>query len=377
MVAIEVTVVGGGMLGCATADAVARSGRGVVLLEKESHLAGGVTSRNSEVAHGGMYYPTGTLKARCCVAGRRLLRAFCDEAGVTYRERGKLIVAVDDDEDAALDPLLARGLANGVEDFRRIEGAELRAMEPEVRAVSALWSPRTAVVDAEGAARAYARRAAAHGALVMESAEVTALDRTPDGWRVRVRRGAETWEHVSAAVILCGGLYADDLAALAGLDPDALGLRQRWVKGNYFGVDPRHDGRVNHLVYPTPPRHRDTLGVHVCLDLAGQMRLGPDFEPVDDREDFAVDPARRDAFHRGAVRFLPWLEPEDLQPAMSGIRPKLAVDAAFADYRIHATGDGLVATAGIDSPGLTSGPALGPILADVAAGAAPPPEARV
>jgi len=374
MVGIDVTVVGGGMLGCATADAAARAGRSVVLLEKGPHLAGGVTSRNSEVAHGGMYYPTGTLKARCCVEGRRLLKAFCLEAGVAYRERGKLIVAVDHDEDEALEPLLARGLANGVEDFHRVDGAALRAMEPEVRAVSALFSPRTGVVDAEGAARAYARRAAEHGALVMESAEVIGLDRGADGWTVRVRRGQETWEHVSAAVILCGGLWADDLARLAGLDPDALGLRQRWVKGNYFGVDPRHDGRVNHLVYPTPPRHRDTLGVHVCLDLAGQMRLGPDFEPVTDREDFRVDPDRRDAFHRGAVRFLPWLEPQDLQPGMSGIRPKLDVDAPFADFRIHAVGDGLVATAGIDSPGLTSGPALGPILAGVAAGD-PPPEA--
>lgn len=372
MVAIEVTVVGGGMLGCATADAAARSGREVVLLEKGPHLAGGVTSRNSEVAHGGMYYPTGTLKARYCVEGRRLLKAFCDMAGVTYHERGKLIVAVNDDEDAALEPLLQRGLANGVEDFRRVDAAELRDLEPEVTAVSGLLSPRTGVVDAEGAARAYARRAAEHGALVMASAEVIGLDRTTQGWRVRVRRGAETWEHVSAAVILCGGLHADELAALAGLDPDALGLRQRWVKGNYFSVDPRHNGRVNRLVYPTPPRDRDTLGVHVCLDLGGQMRLGPDFEPVGRVEDYAVDPDRRAAFHRGAARFLPWLEPDDLAPAMSGIRPKLDVDAPFADFRIHAAGDGLVATAGIDSPGLTSGPALGPVLAAVAAGAAPP-----
>ena len=372
MVSIEVTIVGGGILGCATVDAVARSGRPVVLLEKESHLAGATTSRNSEVAHGGMYYPSGSLKAEYCVRGRRLLKAFCDEAGVRFNECGKLIVAVNDDEVESLEPLLARGIANGVEGFRRIDALELRELEPDIRAVAGLLSPHTGVVDAEGASKAFARRAEESGAMVMTSAEVIGLERVAEGWRVSVRRGDETWDHVSAAVVLCGGLFADDLALMAGLDVDALGLRQRWVKGNYFSVDPRHHGRASHLIYPIPPRGTDTLGVHLCLDLAGQMRLGPDYEPVPRLEDYAVDPDRAESFFAGASRFLPWLEPGDLQPTMSGIRPKIDTEEPFADYRIHATGDGLVATAGIDSPGLTSGAALAEVLADVAAGQEPP-----
>ncbi len=375
MVTVEATIVGGGITGCCAADAAARAGVETVLLDKETHLAAGVTSRNSEVAHGGMYYPPGSIKADCCVRGRRLLAAFCEEAGVDYRACGKLIVAVDDGEADDLDPLLERGLENGVEGFRLVEGAELAALEPDVRAVAGLLSPATGIVDAEGAARAYAARAAEHGAQVMTGAEVIALDRSPDGWLVTVRRSDEAWTHASRHLVLCGGLHADSLAAMAGLDPAAEGLAQRWVKGNYFGVDPKHDGRVSRLIYPIPPRGADTLGVHVCLDLGGQMRLGPDFEPVDRVEDYAVDPARRDAFFDGASRFLPWLEPDDLHPVMSGIRPKLGVDDPFADFRIRrydGAFEGLVALAGIDSPGLTSAPAVGEMVADVLRGAEPP-----
>ncbi len=376
MVTVEATIVGGGITGCAVADAAARAGFEVVLLEKEARLGAGVTSRNSEVAHGGMYYPPGSIKADCCVRGRRLLKVFCAEAGVAYRECGKLIVAVDDDEAERLDPILARGLANGVEDFNRLDADQLLAMEPDVKAVAGLWSPRTGIVDAEGAARAYADRAAEHGALLMTGTEVTALERRDGAWLVTARRGDETWTHASTHLVLCGGLHADDLVAMTGLDVDAEGLRQTWVKGNYFSIDPRHAGRVNRLVYPVPPRAKDTLGVHVCLDLGGQMRLGPDFEPVvRGVEDYAVDPLRLTPFYEGAVRFLPWLEPEDLNPVMSGIRPKLEFPGPFADFRIRrydGEREGLVALTGIDSPGLTSSPAVGALVADVLGGGIPP-----
>ena len=196
--------------------------------------------------------------------------------------------------------------------------------------------------------------------------EVTGLVRRGGVWEVAVRRGADTWTHASRQVVNCAGLHADAVAALAGVDVDGLGLRQRWVKGNYFAVDPRHAGRLSRLVYPVPPQGRDTLGVHVCLDLAGQMRLGPDFETVPRREDYGVDPARAGAFFAGAARFLPWLEPQDLQPALSGLRPKLDTDAPFADFQVRReTGDleGLIDLIGIDSPGLTSAPALAEIVA--------------
>lgn len=357
---LDVTVIGGGIVGCATAAALADAGRAVALLEREPRLAAGVTSRNSEVAHGGMYYPTGTLKARCCVRGRRLLKAHCEAADVGFDECGKLIVADGDDEEAALADLLERGRENDVEGLELIGRETLRRLEPEVAATAALHSPVTGILDAEGAARAYARRAEENGAQVLVDAEVTGLYRESGGWRVDVARTeGEGWTHRSRHVVDCAGLHADAVAALAGVvGPD---IRQRWVKGNYFSVAPRHAGRVSRLVYPVPPAGRDTLGVHVCLDLQGQLRLGPDFEPGGRVEDYAVDPARGADFYAGASRFLPFLAPEDLEPAFAGIRPKIDTDDAFADFVVRReTGDldGLIVLAGIDSPGLTSAPAL-------------------
>ena len=367
MIEVDVTIIGGGIVGCATADAIARAGHGVVLLEREAHLATGVTSRNSEVAHGGMYYPPGTLKARCCVRGRRLLKAFCAEAGVGYRECGKLIVAVADDETEPLAGLHARGLENDVEDLRLIDAAELERIEPEVTAVAALWSPATGILDAEGAAGAYARRAREAGAQIMTGAAAAGLDRDAGGWRVTVDRGAdEGWTHRSRWVVNCAGLHADEMAALAGAGAGC--PTQRWVKGNYFAVAARHAARVSRLVYPLPPAGRDALGVHVCIDLQGQLRLGPDFEPARRAEDYAVDPARAEAFFAGARRFLPFLEPDDLSPAFSGLRPKIDTDDPFADFTVRREDgalEGLVNLIGIDSPGLTSAPALAELVADL------------
>ncbi|MCP4571053.1 MAG: NAD(P)/FAD-dependent oxidoreductase [bacterium] len=365
MVETQVTVVGGGIVGCAVADAVARRGLDVVLLEREPALARGTTSRNSEVAHGGMYYPPGTLKAHFCVTGRRLLKDFCAVAGVGYRECGKLIVAVEDAEIPALTDLLERGRENGVEDLELVDTTGVAGLEPEIRAVAALVSPRTGICDAEGVTRALADRAVEHGAQVLTGAPVMGLAPASDGWRVDVGSGdrREGWSHTSGWVVNAAGLFADRVAALA--DPDA-GPRQILVKGNYFAVAPRHAGRVTHLVYPVPPADASSLGVHVCLDLAGQLRLGPDVErlPSDtapEDVDYGVDPGRAAAFLAGGRRFLPWLAAEDLRPGTCGIRPKLDADG-FRDFHVAPAAGlppGLLHLCGMDSPGLTSAMAVG------------------
>jgi L-2-hydroxyglutarate oxidase LhgO len=378
MTDIAVTVIGGGVVGCAVADAAARAGLGTVLLEREPALARATTSRNSEVMHGGMYYPPDSLKARFCVQGRRLARAFAAEHGVGYRECGKLIVAVDPAEVPALRELCARGRENGVEDLQLLDTDALRRLEPDVRAVAALHSPRTAICDAEGLARALARRAGEHGAQVMLAAPVHGLTPETGGWRVEVGAAErrEGWSHRSRCVVIAAGLHSDRLARAAGIDVDARGWRQVLVKGNYFGVDPRHRGRVRHLVYPLPPADVAALGVHLCLDLADGMRLGPDSEaPLPagadpDAVSWAVDPGRGEAFWRGANRYLPWLAPEDLTPAMSGLRPKLSA-GSFRDFVVDVGADGLeglVTLAGIDSPGLTAAMAIGEHVAQTLAG---------
>jgi len=369
MADLDVTVIGGGIVGCAVAARAVQSGLATVLIERSPLLGSGTTSRNSEVVHGGTYYPPGSLKAEFCVAGRRRLKTFCEEAGVRYRECGKLIVAVTADEIPRLEELLARGQANGVEDLALLDGQELASLEPEVRAQAALWSPRTAVVDAEGCARAFAARARGAGAEVMTDAEVTGLEPGPDGWTVEVEPpaagGREGWTHTSRWVVNAAGLYADRVAELAGIDADARDWRLRWVKGSYFAISPRHDGRVNRLVYPVPPADGSSLGVHLCVDLAGRMRLGPDVEPLPPRagEDYTVDPARAEAFFAGARRFLPFLALEDLTPDICGLRPRRAAwwRDGFADFVVaREEGDlaGLINLVGIESPGLTSAPAI-------------------
>ncbi len=366
---VAVTVVGGGIVGCAVAARTAAAGLATVLVERGPQLGGGITSRNSGVAHGGMHYPTGSLKARFCVDGRRLLKTFCEHHRVGYRECGKLIVAVEQAEVGELERLFAIGEDNGVEDLRLLDAADVASLAPSIRAVAALWSPRTAIVDAEGAARAYGRAARNADAQIMTGAECVRLDRETDGWRVDVEppagSGRERWTHTSRWVVNAAGLYSDRVAALTGLDVDELGWRLRWTKGNYFTVSPRHDGCVERLVYPVPPQDGSSLGVHLCLDLAGRLRLGPDVEPLPPRagEDYTVDPGRRDAFFAGASRFLPFLAPDDLTPDMSGLRPRRTVwwRDGFADFVVRReTGDqaGLINLVGIESPGLTAAPAI-------------------
>jgi len=366
---VDLTVIGGGIVGCAVAARAAAAGLTTVLVERGPLLGGGITSRSSEVAHGGMYYPTDSLKARFCVEGRRQLKTFCDQNQVPYRECGKLIVAVVPEEIPALERLRDLGEANGVEGLRLLDGDEVASLEPEVRSVAALWSPHTAIVDAEGAARAYGRAARAADAQIMTGAELTRLERVASGWRVTVEppvgSGREGWSHTSGWVVNAAGLYSDRVAELAGIDVDARGWRLRWSKGNYFGISPRHDGRVSRLVYPVPPLDGASLGVHLCLDLAGRMRLGPDVEPLPPRagEDYSVDAERRDVFFAGGSRFLPFLEPEDLTPDTCGLRPRRAVwrKGHFTDFVVEQeTGDlaGLINLVGIESPGLTCAPAL-------------------
>ncbi len=366
MAEIAVTVIGGGIVGCGIAAECAARGYETVLLEMESGLARGTTSRNSEVSHGGMYYPTGSLKARFCVEGRRLLKDFCLEAGVSYKECGKLIVAVQDDEVPELERLHALGQANGVEDLVFKENKSLAELCPAVTAVAALYSPRTGILDAEGATRALARKATDAGAQIFTGARVTSLEPLSGLWQVgvtgsKIGRPIDDWVHSSRVVVNAAGLHADSVAALAGIDVAQRSWELVFRKGNYFAIDPVHWGRVNHLIYPVPPVDGSSLGIHVCLDLAGGLRLGPDVQKMASHSmDFSVDPDRVHSFFAEAQRFLPWLKEADLTPDMCGIRPKLAA-TGFRDFVIQAEEDsfqGLVNLIGIDSPGLTSAPAI-------------------
>jgi L-2-hydroxyglutarate oxidase LhgO len=356
-----VAIIGGGVVGLAVAARLAPRAE-VVILERRARHGQETSSRNSEVIHGGMYYPTGSLKARLCVEGNRRLYELCAARQVPHARVGKIITAMKPEELPALDDLLALGTANGVE-MRRLTAEEARALEPHVPSAGALLSPNTGIVSAHGLMDCLLHLARDAGALLQPRAEVVGLARNGGGdWTVTVRAGDEEESLTAERVVNSAGLEADTIAALAGIDLDAAGYRQHYWKGSYFSVRPAKAGVVSRLVYPVPGHV--SLGVHAVVGLEGRLRFGPDAEYLPDRAlDYRVDESKRAAFAVSVRRLVPEIEDDDLAPDMAGIRPKLqAPGQGVRDFVIaeeSARGrPGLVNLLGIDSPGLTSSLAI-------------------
>lgn len=355
-----VTVVGAGVVGLAVAARLAPLVPDLVLLEREARHGTAQSSRNSEVVHGGMYYPAGSLKARLCVEGNARLYEYCARRGVAHRRIGKLIVAVEEAQRPGLAAILERGRANGVV-LQPLTGAEARALEPHVPAVEALLSPNTGIVSAHELMDALLADARAAGAVVQFGAALRALDRTADGWRVTYAHGAEAESFTTAAVVNAAGLGSDQVAALAGVDVDAAGYRLHPCKGDYFAVAPAKSRLVSRLVYPLPDHV--SLGVHAVVGLDGRLRFGPDAEYVGPGHGYAVAESKRPAFGQAVRKLLPVIADEDLTPDLSGIRAKLQGPGdGFRDFVIADESPrglpGLLDLVGIDSPGLTSSLAI-------------------
>jgi len=366
---IDAIVIGAGVVGLAVARSLAAAGREVVLLEAANAIGTVTSSRNSEVIHAGLYYPTGSMKARLCVEGRDRLYAYCDERGVAHRRCGKLIVATHDGQLAGLRALQAQAHANGVDDVRWLSAEEARAMEPQLQCVAALHSPSTGIVDSHGLMLALQGDAESRGAMLALESPVLAGRVTPAGIELDVG-GAVPMTVLARTVANCAGLDAPRVAAcIAGL-----GLRHvpraHFSKGSYFSLAGR--APFSHLVYPM---HEGAwLGVHLTLDLGGQARFGPDAEwlPDDtrsDRIDYRVDPRRGDAFYEAVRRYWPALPDGALQPAYAGVRPKIhgpgepAPDFGIQGPAVHGV-PGLVNLFGIESPGLTSALAIGRLVGE-------------
>ncbi|MCQ4306804.1 NAD(P)/FAD-dependent oxidoreductase [Pseudomonas stutzeri] len=354
---VDCIVIGAGVVGLAVARVLARTGREVLIVEAEAAIGTGTSSRNSEVIHAGIYYPQGSLKARLCVAGRDALYAFCDSHGVPYRRCGKLIVATDESQLAGLQALQAHGVANGVDDLRRLDGGEVRALEPQLNAVAGLLSPSTGIVDSHALMLALLGDAERAGALLALRAPVKTIEILDDGLRVDIG-GDEPMTLLATTVINCAGHAAPVIAALtSGLPADAVPTRY-FAKGSYFSLATATPFR--HLVYPLP--EPDGLGVHLTLDLGGQARFGPDVQWVESL-DYDVDARRADSFYAAIRRYWPELPDGALQPAYTGIRPKISGPGEpAADFRIDGPTQhgiaGLVNLFGIESPGLTAALAI-------------------
>ncbi len=348
---VETVVVGAGVIGLAVARALANSGREVIVLDAADAVGTGISSRNSEVIHAGIYYPPGSLKARLCVAGRALLHDYCRSRNVACRSCGKLIVAVNDDDHDVLATLERRAIANGVDDLAVLKAADVASLEPELETCGALLSPSSGIIDSHGLMLALLGEAEAAGAWLALGAAVRSVVADGNSLTLAID-GEETVNLVAREVVNAAGLGAQRLASMT------TGLERRHVpalhlaRGSYFTLS--GPSPFSRLVYPTPVA--GGLGVHATLDLAGRCRFGPDVEWVNDIS-YDVDPARAHAFADAVRRYWPGLPDDALAPDYSGIRPKLGASGE-ADFRIdgpadHGTG-GLVNLFGIESPGLTA-----------------------
>ena len=355
----DAVVVGAGAVGLACGYALARRGLSVVVVEQERAIGQGVSSRNSEVAHGGLYYPTGSLKARLCVQGRRKLYAFLDAHGVAYDRCGKLVVATVDAEIERLEAIERQALANDVEGIAPLSAAQAHALEPALKAVMALISPQSGVFDSHGYMLALQGEIEDRGgAVVVDTPFVGAEPLAGGGFRVRTG-GADPAELTCRLLVTAPGLGAQDVAARIEGFPGSRIPTAHFGKGVYFVFHGR--APFSRLIYPPPIP--GALGVHYRRDLGGQARFGPDLEYVD-HEDYTVDPARVAGFEAYIRRFWPGLPDNALTPDYAGIRPKIhGPGEEQPDFRIDGPGahgiEGLVALFGIESPGLTSSLAIG------------------
>ena len=365
---VDAVVIGAGVVGLAVARSLALREREVWVLEAADAIGTGVSARNSEVIHAGIYYPKGSLKAKLCVQGRHLLYTYCAEHGIGHRRCGKLIVATSAAQIDTLRDTQAKALANGVDDLQWLSRSEAQSLEPALQCHAALLSPSTGIVDSHALMLSLQADIERLGGQVVLRAAVEAVElqggpegrhliHTEDGSCLAARM-------VVNAAGLAAPLLARRFTGLAtGLIPTPF-----YAKGSYFSLAGAAPFR--HLVYPVP--EAAGLGVHLTLDMGGQAKFGPDVQWVDNPTDLDVHPQRADAFYAAVRQYWPSLADGALQPAYAGIRPKISGPCApSADFCIqgppHHAVHGLVNLFGIESPGLTSSLAIGDFVASMLA----------
>lgn len=354
---LECLVIGGGVIGLAVARRLALAGLEVLVVEAEASLAMHTSSRNSEVIHAGIYYPTNSLKATLCVAGRERLYAYCEKKGVPFRKTGKIIVATDEDQKAKLEDYERQASANGVNDLKQLSAAEIAELEPEVECVAGLLSPSTGIIDSHSLILALQGDfEGANGTVVLRS-RVEKVSPRKDGILVEVG-GTESYRVECKYLVNAAGLWAQEVAKSINGLPDSCIPRQHLAKGHYFAYQGKSP--FQRLVYPVAGG--GGLGIHATLDLAGQTRFGPDVTWVADI-DYDFDDSRRLDFADAIRRYYPGLDSDRLIPAYTGIRPKLSGPGEqAADFQIHGADKhgiaGLVNLFGIESPGLTAALAI-------------------
>jgi len=364
---VDCIVVGAGVIGLACARALALSGLQTVVLEEQAGIGRGISSRNSEVIHAGIYYPAGSLKARLCVEGRALLYRYLEQRGLAHRRLGKLLVATDASEIETLSRIQDRARANGVDSLRLLDDTAAHALEPELHCVAALHSPETGIVDSHALMLSFQADLEAAGGVVAGLTPMTRARRSNGRWEVSCGTRAD-YRIGCGLLVNAAGLSAHGVAGAIDEMPRSAVPSLKLARGCYFSYSGRSP--FKRLIYPVPAQAG--LGIHLTLDLAGQARFGPDVEWISSL-DYAVDPERAQQFYAGIRRYWPGLPDDSLRPDYAGIRPKLrGPGEPDADFLIQGPAQhglpALVQLFGIESPGLTSSLAIAGMVLQLAAG---------
>lgn len=357
----SITVIGAGVVGLAVAAQLSEKRKSIYVLEKNDRYGLESSSRNSEVIHAGIYYPQNSLKAQLCLEGNRLIYELCKRHDIPHQRTTKLIVATNNEELETLERIYDNGRRNGVQ-LELITADRAKSLEPNVNSYAAIFSPTSGILSAHGLMDYFYHRSKENGVTFQFRCEAVGLERCSDGYRVSVNESGGISSFTSEVVVNAAGLQSDSVASLAGIDVEKEKYRLYYCKGSYFSVSGRKSRHVSRLVYPIP--QKEGLGIHAVVDLGGRLRFGPDTEYLPNRRiDYKVDESKRTRFAEAIRKLISSVDPKDLEPDMSGIRSKLQNkgepprDFIIANEKGRNL-EGLVNLIGLDSPGLTSTPAI-------------------
>jgi len=362
---VDVTIIGAGVIGLAIASKLADTFDNVIVAEKENSFGQGISSRNSEVIHAGIHYPKGSLKAKMCVEGNKMLYEICQKNKIPFKKIGKLTVATDSQEVEQINILYKQGKENNVDGLEIIDAKEIKKLEPNIKGICALYSKETGIVDSHKLMDYLNKKAKEDGTSIVYKSQIKSIRKENNAYEIEIEDNQkDSFKFSSRIVINSAGLNSDLIAKLAGLDIKKLNYELKYCKGDYFRLSPAKSKLVNRLVYPVPKQSEGGLGIHLTPDISGQVKLGPSAEYLkENKENYDVDKNRQKEFYDSVRKFAPFIEMSDIYPDMSGIRPKLeGPHDGFRDFMIREEGDngfpGFINLIGIESPGLTASLAI-------------------